>query len=120
MIFLWILASVTASSFAQLLLKLGMSSHASQGVLRDGGAIAIVLTIGLNPLVIGGLLLYLLSAVVWLGVLSHMELSLAYPFVALGFVFTAVLSHLFIGEAINLQKIIGTTLIVVGVVVLAR
>lgn len=120
MIFVLILLSVTASSIAQLLLKLGMSSPAVQKAIMSGVTFPTIVTIGVNPMVVGGLSIYLFGAVVWLFVLSRVQLSIAYPFVALGFVFTAILARLFVGEGFTLVKTAGTALIVAGVLVLAR
>lgn len=120
MVYLFILMSVTASAIAQLLLKLGMSSPAVKKVLDGGEALPTILTISLNPMVVGGLSLYVLGAIVWLFVLSRVQLSIAYPFVALGFVFTALLARFVIGESFTFYKIVGTALIITGVLVLAR
>ncbi|HTH28546.1 MAG TPA: EamA family transporter [Sphingobium sp.] len=120
MVFLLILVSVAMSSLAQLILKFGMASAPVQRVIGAGDALPIALTVGMNPLVVVGLALYFLSAVVWLFVLSRIELSTAYPFVALGFVFTALLARIFIGESFTPAKIIGTILIIAGVLIVAR
>lgn len=116
-----ILLSVAISAFAQIALKVGMGSPAVQRALAGGGSrVATVLDIAFNPFVILGLALYFGSAAVWLLVLSKVEVSFAYPFVALGFVLTAVLGRLVLHDSFSAAKIIGTLLIMVGVIVLAR
>lgn len=115
-----ILLSVTISAFAQVALKAGMSSASVQRVIGEGAPGTVLVGIALNPLVIFGLLLYFGSAAVWLFVLAKVEVSFAYPFVALGFVLTALLGRFIFNDAFSAAKIIGTLLIAAGVVVLAR
>ncbi|WP_223557108.1 hypothetical protein [Pseudomonas sp. BF-R-01] len=116
-----ILISVTISAFAQIALKAGMNSPSAQRVIAEGGARAsALLDIALNPLILLGLFLYFSSAAVWLMVLSKVQVSFAYPFVALGFVLTAVLGRLVFNDTFSAAKVIGTLLIMSGVVVMAR
>lgn len=67
-----------------------------------------------------GLFVYFSSAVVWLLVLAKIDVSLAYPFVGLGFILTALLGWLIRGEELSIGRISGTALIVLGVVLVAR
>lgn len=115
-----IIASVAISAVAQLCLKYGMSNGEVQAALTDAIPLEIARAIGMNVFVVSGLTLYALGAVLWLGVLARIDLSLAYPFVALGFIFTMVLSVLFLGEHITAPRLIGTVIIGFGVVVLTR
>jgi multidrug transporter EmrE-like cation transporter len=66
------------------------------------------------------LLIYFLSAGVWLFVLARVDVSLAYPFVGLGFILTMLLGWLIRGEILSVNRVAGTALIVMGVVLLAR
>jgi multidrug transporter EmrE-like cation transporter len=115
-----ILLSVALSACAQIALKGGMAAPAVQRSLATSDRLAAIVEIALNPLIILGLTLYFLSAAVWLLVLARVEVSLAYPFVALGFVFTAVLGRLIFQDSFSVAKILGTLLIMAGVVMLAR
>ena len=115
-----ILISVGISSVAQMLLKLGMSSSAVQAALTNGSFVSIALAIGLNAYVLLGLGLYFFGAVLWLFVLARIDLSLAYPFVALGFVLTSALGIIVLREQFSLYKLAGTSLILAGVFTLSR
>lgn len=114
-----ILASVACSSVAQLLLKLGMvnAAYARASVQQDWAGMAAAAL--LNPLVIAGLSLYFAGAMVWLMVLAKADLSYAYPFVGLGFIFSMALGYFILQEPVTLQRLAGTALIVVGVVLVA-
>ena len=52
--------------------------------------------------------------------LAKVDVSLAYPFVGLGFVVTMLLAWAIQGEVPTVGRIVGTLLICGGVVVLAR
>lgn len=112
---LLILASVVLSALAQLALKAG-----SAPVARARGVGGELLAMVQSPLVIGGLALYALGAVLWLFVLARAPLSLAYPFVGLGFIVTMLAGALVLGEQITPARIGGTLLIATGCVLVAR
>jgi multidrug transporter EmrE-like cation transporter len=115
-----ILLSVTITAFAQLMLKAGMSGAAVQRAIAAGPASRMFLAIVLDPLVMGGLAIYFLAAGLWLFVLSKVEVSLAYPFLALGFVLVAVFGRLVFQETLSPARIAGTLLICGGVALIAR
>jgi multidrug transporter EmrE-like cation transporter len=118
---LWLLLfSVLLSSFAQIALKGGMSSASVTMASQGGLGWAMVRAVAFNPYVLVGLTLYFASAVVWLFVLAKLDVSLAYPFVGLGFVVTMLLAWLVHGEALTSARIAGTLLVSLGVLVLAR
>ncbi len=114
-----IVLSVTITAAAQLVLKTGMASPPVQRLIGDGVSLRLV-GVFLNPFVFGGLLLYFAAAMLWLLVLAKFEVSFAYPFVALGFVITAVAGWLLFDEPMSLSRAAGTLLICAGVVLVAR
>jgi drug/metabolite transporter (DMT)-like permease len=67
-----------------------------------------------------GLVLYALSAICWLWVLSRVQLSLAYPILSLTFPIVVGLSAVFFSETISAIQWTGVGIIVVGVSLLAR
>ena len=119
-VFALVLLSVLMSAVAQLVLKAGMSSASVAQGLSGANKWQAAQTVGSNPWVLGGLALYFLSAVVWLLVLARVDVSIAYPLVGIGFVVTMFLAWMFHGEPITLAKVVGTSLIALGVFVLAR
>jgi len=58
--------------------------------------------------------------VVWLLVLARVPVSQAYPFVGLGFVLVMLLGWALQGDVISPARLLGTLLISVGVVLVAR
>lgn len=110
-----ILSSVGMSAVAQLLLKLGMSSEPVQQALGQDSTLDAIWIVATKWQVVGGLGLYALSAIVWLFVLARADLSLAYPFVGIGFIVTMLLGWVILGETLGAARLIGTLLVVGGV-----
>jgi multidrug transporter EmrE-like cation transporter len=79
-----------------------------------------ILTFLLNPGVWGGLILYGISAICWLWVLSRVQLSYAYPVLALSFPLVVGGSYLFFGESVSFIRWGGVGVIMLGVSLLAR
>ena len=48
-------------------------------------------------------------------ILSRVEVSFAYPFVSLGFVFVAIIGYFLFNENVTFARIIGISLICIGV-----
>ena len=67
-----------------------------------------------------GLLCYAVSVVVWLLALSRVDVSLAYPMLSVGYIVNAVAAWQLFGEPMNIGKVVGIGIIIVGVYVLAR
>ena len=57
---------------------------------------------------------------IWLVVLNRVAVSFAYPFVGLGFVLTAFLAWALLGEGLTAYRALGTLLVTLGVVLIAR
>lgn len=115
-----ILSSILLSSFAQIVLKTGMSNPTVLSAIQSADTFSIVKTISTNIYVIGGLGLYFASAAVWLLVLAKVDVSFAYPFVGLGFIITMLLAFFINGEMLSATKIAGTLCIALGVAIIAQ
>lgn len=92
-----------------------MSTAAVQQTLSEGHPLQTAWVVATNLQVIAGLGLYALGAVVWLLVLARVDVSLAYPFVGVGFVFTMLLGWAVLGESVGSARLVGTLLVVIGV-----
>ncbi|WGL15301.1 EamA family transporter [Microbulbifer bruguierae] len=112
-----ILVTVFMSACAQLLLKLGMQRA---GVDFMQGGVAGILRVLFSPHVFSGIFVYAVSVLVWLWVLSRVDLSIAYPFVGLSFIFTLLFGYAFLGESVNAMRIGGSLLIAAGCIFVAK
>lgn len=109
---------VCLTAAAQVLLKMGMSSAVMQQAMAQGLQ-AVILPALSSPLIWGGMFCFGASAGLWLLVLGKLEVSMAYPLVSLGVVLTTLAGIFILGESISVAKIVGVTLVVAGVLVLA-
>jgi drug/metabolite transporter (DMT)-like permease len=114
------LLCVALTAAAQIALKLGVSGAKMQHLLSGSGTSSFLLRAVLSPTVLFGLALYGISTVLWLLVLAKSDVSYAYPFVSLGFVFTALYAALVMHEHMALGRVGGIALIVTGVWFVAR
>lgn len=73
-----------------------------------------------SPFVIGGLVFYTVSLLIWLIVLSKVNLSLAYPLISISYVLVLLVSWLFLNEVIPPMRWLGVVLIIVGVFFISR
>ena len=105
---------VVLSVLAQFLIKAGMSSLTVKTALAGPAGMQAAAAVMLNPKVVGGLLLYTLGAIVWLGVLARWDVSKAYPLEGLGFAL-AVLIGFLLGEQVTPLRALGVLLICAGV-----
>lgn len=114
-----ILLSVGLASVAQLTLKSGMNQ-----VTESNGAVTLsgesVKAIATNLTVWGGLVLFGLSAVVWLFVLSRTSLSFAYPFASLTYLIIVLVDLFWFHEEIPALRWAGVVAIMTGIVLVAR
>jgi drug/metabolite transporter (DMT)-like permease len=114
-----ILFSVLLAAGAQLTLKHGMNLVAdNSGALKlSASSIRDVVT---TPTVWGGLLLFALSASVWLAVLSRTSLSFAYPFASLTYVLILLADRFVLNETIPGLRWAGVFFIMIGIVLVAQ
>jgi drug/metabolite transporter (DMT)-like permease len=70
--------------------------------------------------VVAGMVLYAFSAAAWLVVLSQMDLSYAYPLLALMYVLVPLASRLFLGEQIPPSRWAGIVVVCAGVYLVSR
>ncbi|MBI5231496.1 MAG: glycosyltransferase [Coriobacteriales bacterium] len=104
--------AVITSSVAQLFLRQGAKGL---GDLSIAETLAGALT---QPIVLIGLLMYSVASALWLGVLSRMELAVAYPLGASGYVLVVVLAAV-AGEIVPPLRWLGVLLIVMGVLLVS-
>lgn len=95
----------------QIVLKMGMTRVGEINLVKEG-IIASAFTIFLNPVVLGGLVLYFISAFLFLVSISKLDLSFAYPIViSISYISIPLLSILIFKE-----KISGAQLILLGII----
>jgi multidrug transporter EmrE-like cation transporter len=119
-LFFLTITCVTLSALSQMVMKIGMSSPQIQSALSNGPGLGTAWNVATNLYVLLGLSMYVFGAGLWLLVLSKVDVSMAYPFVGIGFVMTMLLGWGVLNENLGTERIIGTLLIVAGVVLVSR
>ena len=95
--------SVIASSSAHMMLKAGASE------LKNISLITL-----LNGWLIGGIFLHVIALVLWVFALRNTDITKAYPFLALGYIFVAIGGAVFFGEKLTVMNMLGMMIICFG------
>ena len=114
-----VLCGVGLNAIAQLLLK-GATVRTGPLHLTHETLMPTTVRVLLEPLIWGGLLCYVLSVGVWIVALSRTEISLAYPFLSLGYVVAAIAAWQLFDEALTVERMAAIGLICIGVALLYR
>lgn len=115
-----LLSGVALNAAAQLLLK--GATRVTGPLVGDSGRVSwqgagmLLFT----PQLWLGLACYGVSVVVWIGALSRVPVSIAYPMLSLGYIVNAVAAAALFGEQLTYAKAIGIGLIGIGVLLVSR
>jgi multidrug transporter EmrE-like cation transporter len=114
-----ILAGVLLNASAQLFLKAGTNRL---GIVSFTASdwFGQALRVSTNPFILGGLVCYVLSVVVWIMAISRVAVSVAYPMLSIGYIVTAVAAWILFGESLGATRWFGIALIVAGVWLISR
>jgi drug/metabolite transporter (DMT)-like permease len=115
----YILLTLVFTVYGQLVLKWQMSKA---GALPSGAVekLGFLLQQFLNPWIVSGFASAFIASLAWMAAVTRFELNYAYPFMSLAFVIVMILGVLFLGENLNLHKVLGTALVMAGLVLIAR
>lgn len=114
-----ILAGVFLNAIAQLCIKFGMLTVGPFAFTLKN-LVPVGLKVAVNPYVLLGMVCYSVSVVVWLMVLSRVDVSYAYPLLSLGYIFVALTGKVFLDESLGLGRSVGILIICLGVYLITR
>ncbi len=114
---LMILGSVLLNALAQLLIRKGMLQIGSVGV---GNIVESIVPMITNLWLWGAMLSYAVSILMWMSVLSKVEVSYAYPFLSVGYIVAAVAGYALFSENLSITRIAGIIVICIGVILISR
>lgn len=115
-----ILISISIAVGGQILLKIGMNRIGNIAINSMSSLGHLFLGVLKSPIVLVGLFLYVISAAIWLVVISAVDLSFAYPFIGLTYVLILIVSKFVLKENVNPIRWVGAAIITIGVVVISR
>jgi multidrug transporter EmrE-like cation transporter len=111
---LYIALTVILTVYGQLAFKWRIDLVRAAG---PESVIAAILKLAIDPWIISVVVATGLASITWGAALTKMELSFAYPFMALTFALVLGFSVALFGESLTAGKVIGLVLIGIGLVV---
>jgi drug/metabolite transporter (DMT)-like permease len=111
-----VIVTVLLAVYAQLAWKARALAHAAVPADRP---LVYVMAMFRDPWILSGLVAMAFGTVSWMLVLRRLDLSIAYPVLALVFVLVPLGAHLMFGEALTAARVLGLALIVAGIAVVA-
>jgi multidrug transporter EmrE-like cation transporter len=94
---------------------------AKPGGFHGNGLLSYAIHLFTTPIFLAACLLYALSTVLWVGLLTRHPLSQAYPLViAVSIVLTTIIGLTLFKEQMTIDKTIGLALVCTGVKILSR
>nr|WP_321467740.1 SMR family transporter [uncultured Desulfobulbus sp.] len=114
-----ILFGVFLNAAAQLALKQGMRQIGYFDFIL-ANIPRIVWEVAANGYIWVGLICYVVSVVVWLLVLSRVEVSYAYPLLSVGYIVTACAGWFLFQENMSPARLLGIAVICLGVYLITR
>jgi len=114
---LLILASVLLNALAQLLIRKGMLAIGTVSLGNFFDNLGVMIS---NLWLWGAMVSYAVSILLWITVLSRVEVSYAYPFLSIGYVVTAVAGYMLFNEHLSIIRIMGIIVICIGVILISH
>ncbi|HXV77815.1 MAG TPA: EamA family transporter, partial [Candidatus Polarisedimenticolaceae bacterium] len=110
---LFLLLSMVSAASSQVLLKVLLGEYHSSG----SGVSGLRAWLTADRALRGGasMVLLVVGFLCWLAALSRLELSYAYPIACSSILIVALLSAVFLGEAVTPRMWIGTVLVLAGI-----
>ena len=116
----YIFLSIFFAVCSQLIIKWKMSEFTLDGNATILDKFGFAFSMLLNPYIILSIIFTLLSGLSWMIAMTKFEISYAYPFTILGFLAVMILSHFLFNESINFYKILGTFVIIIGILIVSK
>ncbi|MCA1694314.1 MAG: EamA family transporter [Actinobacteria bacterium] len=116
---LFIAITILGTVYGQLVLKWQMD-RAGALPAATGERVEFLLGLLINPWIISVWVAAAIAALAWMAALTRFELGDAYPFIGLTFVTTLIASAVLFGEELTVLKVLGTLVVVAGVVIASQ
>ena len=117
--FAYVLGSVLCTVYGQVIVKWQVAKGGALPATLSG-KVSFLVHLVLNPWIMSGMLAGFLALICWLAAMTKFELSYAYPFMSLAFVFVLILSAVLFQEPVTVPKVLGVLLIIAGIIVASR
>lgn len=117
--YLYIFGTILFTVYGQIVLKWKIDKA---GLLPEAltDKVYFLLQLLLNPWILSGFLSAFVASLFWMAAMTKFNISYAYPFMSLSFVLVFLLSVIIFGDPVTVQKVVGLSLIVVGIIVTSQ
>lgn len=105
--------NIVMMCIGQLLFKYGTSGKSLDSIEN-------IIRVMFQPVIIFALLDYVLATIVWLYVLTKLEISVAYPIQSMAIPLVSILSMVFFSENFAWSKIVGLVVMLIGIFIITR
>lgn len=116
---IYILLTLLLTVYGQLVLKWQMTGVGALPA-GTGDKVVFLLRQFLNPWIMSGFASAFLASLAWMAAMTRFDLNYAYPFMSLAFIIVMVFTVVFLNEQLSPQRIVGTLMVVAGLVVMTR
>lgn len=118
-IFLAVFLNDAVDALAQVLMKKGIVGEAVVSwSLHD--LLSFVAQNAVSPLVIAGIALYALNFLLWIIILTKIDLSLAVPLGSTTYALIPISAVIFLHEKISTMEIMGILCVILGILILSK
>jgi len=117
--YLFIAGTILLTVYGEIVLKWQMNRLGPLPAATSAKALVLARLL-LSPWVLSCIAAGFLALLSWMAALTRFDLTYAYPFVSITFAMVLFLGAFFFGEPLTLGKIVGVSLIVLGVVIGSR
>jgi len=114
---LFIIASVATVATGQVLLKYGLNKARLD---FQAAFTKSIITAVQSPLIWIGIFLFAASSITWILAMSKADLSYGYPMMSLGYIIVAIISWLLLHETFGRLRMLGITIIALGILMLSK
>lgn len=117
--YIGVFMTIVFSLYSQLVIKWQVN-NAGELPLDSFGKLKFLFFLLLNPWVISAIIATLGAGLSWMLAMSKFDLSYAYPFISLIYVFMMIASVVFLNESLTMNKMIGVFFVMIGIIILTK
>lgn len=111
MAYIFLFFSILSNTTGQILMKYAADRMSFDQIV----SLNTISSMARSPYVIGGVIAYVAGLFAWLVTLSKLELSVAYPFLAITYILVFAASIVLFKEPVNAARFVGVALIMAGI-----
>ena len=117
--YLYVILTILFTTYGQLVLKWRMNNKADIPI-GFSDKLKFMFTLYSDLWILSAFFAAFFASISWMLAVKNFELSKVYPFMGLNFILVMFLSYFFFGEQINLNKIGGVLLILLGLIFISK